>query len=416
MAQNLDRSCEACIQGWLTRTLLEEALRETPCVNKRASCERACPRSPGVAGSGVWWRAGERAARPRRWVELRHKHFGFASQRVAQLLDEFRAKNRTAATYKGGADGGALDMRAMRGLVASLPQYRCRPRMGALERPARHARRESGRLACSRSDRAPCKGGADMAPGDAGCARHGRTLAAQAPLPARTTAPGSTSCQLHRKRSQCVCHQEAGQFAGPSRRAGEPRHAHGSRRRRRVCGRHAAPARAEGAPGNIIFFVRQSKQRESSLFSMLSGRRARSEQLGRLAVHVEIASRINKAIEERALVALGKLEQDLVFGDATSKEVIAFLAGHGATPAQEKARAALPPPAALRRGGMDRAHPVPPHPAASDAPAPRRRAASPVSASEAAGEAGRGVVCPCLPCRSAAASRRPQPAPPARPK
>ncbi len=166
----------------------------------------------------------------------------------------------------------------------------------------------------------------------------------------------------------------------------------------------------------FFFFVRQSKQRESSLFSMLSGRRARSEQLGRLAVHVEIASRINKAIEERALVALGKLEQDLVFGDATSKEVIAFLAGHGATPAQEKARAALPPPAALRRGGMDRAHPVPPHPAASDAPAPRRRAASPVSASEAAGEAGRGVVCPCLPCRSAAASRRPQPAPPARPK
>jgi hypothetical protein len=61
-------------------------------------------------------------------------------------------------------------------------------------------------------------------------------------------------------------------------------------------------------------------------------------------VHVEIASRINKAIEERALVALGKLEQDLVFGDATSKEVIAFLAGHGATPAQEKARGALSPP------------------------------------------------------------------------
>lgn len=56
-------------------------------------------------------------------MELRHKHFGFASQRVATLLDEFRAKNR-AASYKGGADGSALDMRAMRGLVASLPQYR----------------------------------------------------------------------------------------------------------------------------------------------------------------------------------------------------------------------------------------------------------------------------------------------------
>ena len=69
----------------------------------------------------------------RRWVELRHKHFGFASQRVATLLDEFRAKNR-AASYKGGADGSALDMRAMRGLVASLPQYR-RARPNACPNP-----------------------------------------------------------------------------------------------------------------------------------------------------------------------------------------------------------------------------------------------------------------------------------------
>ena len=69
----------------------------------------------------------------RRWVELRHKHFGFASQRVATLLDEFRAKNRVAS-YKGGADGSALDMRAMRGLVASLPQYR-RARPNACPNP-----------------------------------------------------------------------------------------------------------------------------------------------------------------------------------------------------------------------------------------------------------------------------------------
>ena len=55
-------------------------------------------------------------------------------------------------------------------------------------------------------------------------------------------------------------------------------------------------------------------------------------------MHVEIASRINKATEERALTTLGKLEQDLVFGDATSKEVIAFLAAHGNTPTQEKVR------------------------------------------------------------------------------
>lgn len=59
---------------------------------------------------------------------------------------------------------------------------------------------------------------------------------------------------------------------------------------------------------------------------------------------MEIASRINKATEERALTTLGKLEQDLVFGDATSKEVIAFLAAHGNTPAQEKVQKSSPGP------------------------------------------------------------------------
>jgi syntaxin-binding protein 1 len=49
------------------------------------------------------------------------------------------------------------------------------------------------------------------------------------------------------------------------------------------------------------------------------------EQLARLSVHVEIASSLNKLIDGRRLVDLGKLEQDLVFGDATSKEVITFL-------------------------------------------------------------------------------------------
>jgi syntaxin-binding protein 1 len=49
------------------------------------------------------------------------------------------------------------------------------------------------------------------------------------------------------------------------------------------------------------------------------------EQLARLSVHVEIASSLNKIIDSRRLVDLGKLEQDLVFGDATSKEVINFL-------------------------------------------------------------------------------------------
>jgi syntaxin-binding protein 1 len=60
------------------------------------------------------------------------------------------------------------------------------------------------------------------------------------------------------------------------------------------------------------------------------------EQLARLSVHVEIASRINRAIDERALVELGKLEQDLVYGEATSKEVITFLSTRPAVPASDK--------------------------------------------------------------------------------
>ena len=54
-------------------------------------------------------------------------------------------------------------------------------------------------------------------------------------------------------------------------------------------------------------------------------------------MHIELAGRINAAIDERDLVDLGKLEQDLVFGDATSKEVINFLSNHPAVPATDKA-------------------------------------------------------------------------------
>jgi len=66
--------------------------------------------------------------------------------------------------------------------------------------------------------------------------------------------------------------------------------------------------------------------------------RCAREQLGRLYAHVELASRINRAIDERALEDLGTLEQDLVYGDATSKEVITFLSNKdnaGALPADK---------------------------------------------------------------------------------
>ena len=69
------------------------------------------------------------------------------------------------------------------------------------------------------------------------------------------------------------------------------------------------------------------------------------EQLSRLNVHVELAARINRALEEKSLTDLGKLEQDLVFGDATSKEVISYLSSPAASnlPAEDKVWPCLSP-------------------------------------------------------------------------
>jgi syntaxin-binding protein 1 len=53
------------------------------------------------------------------------------------------------------------------------------------------------------------------------------------------------------------------------------------------------------------------------------------DQLQRLSLHIDIASKINEAVRARALKAAGEVEQDLVLGDATSKELIALLGSHG---------------------------------------------------------------------------------------
>lgn len=50
-----------------------------------------------------------------------------------------------------------------------------------------------------------------------------------------------------------------------------------------------------------------------------------SEQMDKLSLHVEIAGKINNAIRELRLRDVGQLEQDLVFGDAGTKELIEFL-------------------------------------------------------------------------------------------
>lgn len=56
-------------------------------------------------------------------------------------------------------------------------------------------------------------------------------------------------------------------------------------------------------------------------------------------MHVEIASKINKIIDDKDLTDLGKLEQDLVFGDATSKEIITYISTNQKMSAADKVRA-----------------------------------------------------------------------------
>ncbi|XAR70405.1 hypothetical protein NMG60_11027249 [Bertholletia excelsa] len=50
-----------------------------------------------------------------------------------------------------------------------------------------------------------------------------------------------------------------------------------------------------------------------------------SEQIDKLSLHVDIAGKINNIIKEMGLKELGQLEQDLVFGDAGTKDLINFL-------------------------------------------------------------------------------------------
>ncbi|KAK8945913.1 SNARE-interacting protein KEULE [Platanthera guangdongensis] len=50
-----------------------------------------------------------------------------------------------------------------------------------------------------------------------------------------------------------------------------------------------------------------------------------NDQMEKLSLHVEIAGRINTLISDLKLRDLGKLEQDIIFGDAGAKELINFL-------------------------------------------------------------------------------------------
>ena len=54
-------------------------------------------------------------------------------------------------------------------------------------------------------------------------------------------------------------------------------------------------------------------------------RHLRRESLSKLAVHVNMASQLNTAVDSMKLADLSALEQALVFGEAGTKELIAFL-------------------------------------------------------------------------------------------
>ncbi|KAG5144598.1 hypothetical protein JHK84_030141 [Glycine max] len=84
-------------------------------------------------------------------------------------------------------------------------------------------------------------------------------------------------------------------------------------------------ARVERVIGGQIHFLRSSSEMSTrDIQKMVQALPQYSEQIDKLSLHVEIAGKINRIIRESGLRELGQLEQDLVFGDATTKDVIKF--------------------------------------------------------------------------------------------
>lgn len=63
-----------------------------------------------------------------------------------------------------------------------------------------------------------------------------------------------------------------------------------------------------------------------------------TEQMEKLSLHVEIAGKINQTIRDDGLRELGQLEQDIVFGEAGTKELIAYLRANQYQSAENKLR------------------------------------------------------------------------------
>ncbi|KAI3504333.1 hypothetical protein L1887_32917 [Cichorium endivia] len=91
----------------------------------------------------------------------------------------------------------------------------------------------------------------------------------------------------------------------------------------------------------------QLQQKDNSELStreiqkMVQALPAYNEQMEKLSLHVEIAGKVNKAVRDEGLRDIGQLEQDLVFGDAGTKELIHCLRTYQETNTEFKLRLLL---------------------------------------------------------------------------
>lgn len=78
-----------------------------------------------------------------------------------------------------------------------------------------------------------------------------------------------------------------------------------------------------------------------SMAKLVRGLPKYQDELRSLNVHVDIASALNKQIDSGRLTEFGELEQDVIFGNATSKELIAFLSSNQLMAESDKLRLLL---------------------------------------------------------------------------
>lgn len=102
-------------------------------------------------------------------------------------------------------------------------------------------------------------------------------------------------------------------------------------------GTAAAAARAAAAPSSSATAAAPLDSR--SLKALVSALPQYRAQLALLGAHTALAARVGAAVDAGGLVEVGRLEEGLAFGEATSRDLIAFLAGPPAAAASSPAPA-----------------------------------------------------------------------------